>query len=227
MRGQKFCPWWLTLLNPETGDVFDFGIPCDSWTHRACAEPRMERLLTHFGPYLFNDQPRIWVAAGEYDSGLANRMRVRRNKIKKVTGKTVHAFWVHRREGIVYYFATEELVGTGTPESGQWMAPEEAFVVAKGALTLPGIGGPDGGKGINPSAQWRLPPESKRSSGNVRLAQGTPRAEAIAVEAAQRLGCPTPSRKGLGYGWEIPVGVDLKTWKAMVQQVADELSGST
>ena len=45
MRGQKYCPWWLTFLDPSTGQVFDFGNKCRSWSHRPCAEKRAVRLL--------------------------------------------------------------------------------------------------------------------------------------------------------------------------------------
>ena len=210
-------------MKPSTGEVFDYGNPCRSFTHQPCAEKRVGRLLDHIGPFLFNSTGEIWVAAGEYDDGLANRMRVRRNKAKDESGEPVHALWVRRNTGVFYYFATAELAGRAAPQTGQWLNSEDAYVVARAALTVPGVGDVNGRKGINFSKGWRLGAEPNRSEGLLRIGQGDQIATAVAAEAARRLGVGPASQPHWGYTWQKPDGLDLTTWNAMVELVAEEI----
>jgi hypothetical protein len=195
-----YCPWWLTYLKPKTGEVFDYGKPCRSFTHRPCAEKRVHELLDHIGSSILRSRSEFWVATGLYDDGLATRMRVRRSTVKARTGEVVNAFWVRRDAGVFYYFATDDLPGDSEPRIGKWMPSPSAFVVARAALTLPGVGDHRGLKGVNLTPAWTAASPPKRSGGLVRLTQQRPTASRIVAEAARRLGAgpPRPARWGDG-----------------------------
>ncbi len=223
IRGQNYCPWMMTFLDPKTGNVFDYGNPCRSFTHRPCAEKRVEKLLEHLGGVVFPFEEWIWVAGGEYDEGLGNRMGVRRNKVKVESGETVNASWVRRTSGTFFYFATAELKGDKTPVSGEWLKNDDAFTVARLALLLPGIGDHDGRKGIN-GKWWRLPPDDPKEL--VRLAQKEPLANVIRTETERRLGFGPPYVPRLLFRGELDeVDRDrLDRWNEMVERVADEMN---
>ena len=136
----------------------------------------------------------------------------------------VHALWVKRKNGLFFYFATEEKDGDKTPEYGTWHKSESAFSIARAALTLPGIGDQHGRKGYNFSQWWKPSPENSQANGLVRIAQKEPVAVAIAEEAARRLGAGPPREPQWGNGLRSPEGVDLETWNAMVKTVAKEMT---
>jgi hypothetical protein len=223
VRGEKYCPWWLTYLKPGTGEVFDYGKPCRSFTHRPCAEKRVHDLLDHIGNYILRSRSEFWVATGQYDDGLAGRMRVRRNKVKSQSAEILNAFWVRRDTDAVYYFSTEATPGASSPQDGMWTPSSSAFVVAKAALTLPGVGDLEGRKGVNFTSAWRPVGQERKSSGLVRLTQQRPAASRIVTEAAGRLGSGPPRSAQWGSGWAPPHGVELDDWRRTVEEVGDEI----
>lgn len=106
------------------------------------------------------------------------------------------------------------------------MESGDAHVVARAALTVPGIGDHQGRKGINFSRSWRPVSEPKRSQGLVRVGQAEPLATSISAEAAKRLGVGPPGKPHWGTAWQKPHGVDLATWNATVELVAEEFEAT-
>jgi hypothetical protein len=215
LRAEK-CPWHLTLVNSVSGTVFDYTVPCDSWTHRPCAERKASRHLRHIRT-LFSSQAEIWVAGADYDDRFSNRLRQRR------FDRSANYLWV-RRPHTAFVFSDADLGGRKEPVTGEWRDPARAYGVVRSVMWLPGIGDDQSRKAVNYSLRWQ--PDGDRASGiNKQIAIGlSPKDEQIAKLAYARLGAGAPL-PDFDRGWLRPPGVTQDAWLAALAWAWETLSG--
>ena len=155
-----YCPVPMRYIDRRDGRSFRIREDCDLWTCQRCAPKRAQRLLEHFAERVHEAEP-LWLTAwGGDDDAVIERLRQRRARARRSTGRSIEQLSIRRRNPPFHFlFATAVLSGRQVPVDGWWLYAEKALKWAAIALWVPGV------RGVRGLGAWREPNNRPRGSG--------------------------------------------------------------
>lgn len=183
------CPRLIWRMDKKRGEVYSFRDDCDNHLCETCtkriAEGHLEWACRHFPHH-----ERVWHGAVPDDKGLNARLRQRRQRKRRQTGRVEGTVWVRRGDGTVHIFSTEDLSErVDEPTSGRWLSPTEALdSFLNLSLALPGV------KKVRFSGAWERPAQSRSSGGTYDLSE---QPKALMEEALAEAGDALKEQYGL------------------------------